>query len=259
MKSPRLKKMGNIVEENMIRLLDEGYFKSFPTSVVKRNIEKELQKAGYSSGDYTLQVDHDKENDIDLLVFATHYSFKDSDERWNIKALLNQCGWYFSDELPEEQADAYSAYIEPRYPIDSGNIEEFSKQVIGNYGTFYHVTFKKYEDKILKNGLVPSFSRRPEFEHPERIYLFARKKDAHQFAMLHKAVDSYAEYTKMVNKGVDSSNYEIVMLEVDLQKAWDDGKHVHLYHDNRYDESPVYFTSNTIHPKYIARSSTYEE
>ena len=259
MKHPRLRKMGDIVEENMVRLLDEGYFESFPTSTVKRNIEATLQKACYSTKDYTLQSEYDKENDIDLLVLATRYSFKDSDEWWSMKALLNQCGWYFSDELSEKRLNAYSVYIEPKYPIKSDNIEAFSKQTIGNYGIFYHVTFKKYEDKILKNGLTPSFSMRPEFEHPERVYLFAKREDANEFTLSHKAMDADGEHTKRVNKGIDTSDYEVVMLEVDLQKAWDDGKHVRLYHDNRFDERPIYFTSNTIHPKYIRILSTYEE
>lgn len=37
------KKMGDIVEENVAKLLDEGYFKSYPTETTKRAIEKILK------------------------------------------------------------------------------------------------------------------------------------------------------------------------------------------------------------------------
>ena len=37
------KKMGDVVEENIAKLLDKGYFKSYSTEVVKRTLDKKLR------------------------------------------------------------------------------------------------------------------------------------------------------------------------------------------------------------------------
>lgn len=257
------KKLGEIVEENIAKLLDEGYFKSYPVEPTKRAIEKALQK---SSIDYKLVAadeidDKDEYNDLQILYLQIE-SFSD-ETKDALEPTLKQCGWYIADAEYHSEFDSYLIHIEPKFPIENSKVKKISEQWINKFKLFYHVTFKKNRNNILKSGLSPSLSKRREFNHPERVYLFGDKSIAEDFVKLHET--SKLQYAKDFSrrkdrktgedakeKYQDSELSKMICFQVDLDKMMKDGKTVSLYHDNRWDTTnPVFFTQNTINPKYL--------
>ena len=270
----KIKKMGRMLEEWKAKRLDEGYFKSYPEEVVDKAIAKVFKKHDYR---YDLSSDQDLENDFQILflyVWKKNKTDKKLDERLvkDIENALSVCGWYIGDN-DEAGPDQFLLYLEPKYPNENSKASEKSKKIIEKVKTFYHVSFKKFLPKILKNGLVPSNLNRKGFKHPERIYLFTDKRIAKDFVETHKT--DLLSFTKEINKrkisgGKISKNKlaaidapekfqdkladeePIVAFEVDLFRMMNDGKTVNLYHDNRFNEADLaYFTENTIPLKYI--------
>lgn len=263
------KKMGDVVEENITKLLNEGYFKSYPTEIVKRTLDKKLRQISdesKSSFEFILNTadeidDEDAFNDLQNLYLQITEFSKVIKEK--IENVLDQCGWYIADVEHHKDIGQYMVYIEPKFPIENSKVDKISKKWIEQYKIFYHVSFKKYEEKILKNGLSPSLSKRREFEHPERVYLFGDKLIAKDFITLHKT--DKIKYAKEIGrrkvrntskdadeKHQDPSMSNMIGFEVDLFQMMKDGKTINLYHDNRWDKnSPVFFTQNTINPKYL--------
>lgn len=183
------KKMGQLVEENIGRLLDEGYFKSYPTDVFQRTLEKFLKSKDI---DYIISLDvdlpdSDKFNDYPLMYLQTEMELKDQNKA-RMEKILEQCGWYIADSDVADGLDSFCYILEPKFPIDNSKVAEFSEKIIQKYKTFYHISFRKYEEKILKNGLVPSLSKRNEFNHPERVYLFSDSRIAKDFIEERKQV-----------------------------------------------------------------------
>ena len=263
-----VKKMGDEVENDIVKLLDEGYFKSYPTETTKRALVKKLKQ---NHVDFILHSadeigDEDAFNDLQILYLQVR-EFSDNLKE-EIEDVLDQFGWYIADKEFYNDANQYVIHIEPKFPIENSNVEAFSKKVIEHYKMFYHVTFKKYEQKILKDGLTPSLSKRQEFNHPERVYLFGDKRIALDFINIHKTTKlQYAKNLakrKNRNTGADAldkyqdkSMSEIIGFKVNLYQMMKDGKTANLYHDNRWDQSnPVFFTQNTINPKYLKKITT---
>ena len=264
-KETRPRKMGEIVEEHMRQLLDEGYFKSFPDETTRKSLEKVLKNQDQEYLLYSSEQFGEKDlyNDYQLLYLQMEKISKPLEKK--LTAVLDQCGWYIADQDWRKDLESYLIIMEPKFPIENSHITEISEKIINKIGTFYHITFRKYESKILKNGLVPSFSKRSEFNHPERIYLFGDRRIAEDFVRDHKT--KLLNYSKKIyrrkigNTQFDADekyqkefdpNLDIVGFEVDLKKMMSDGKLCLLYHDNRWDnDSPVFFTQNTILPQYL--------
>lgn len=274
--SVKLKKMGDMLEEWKAKKLDEGYFKSYPEEVVGKAVEKVLKKHGYK---YELFSDQDQENDFQILYLYI-WKKKKTDEKLDekltkeIENALSTCGWYIGDSDVFD-SDQFLLYLEPKYPNENSKAEEKSKQTIERVKTFYHMSFKKFLPKILKNGLVPSNLNRRDFKHPERIYLFTDRAIAKDFVEKHKT--GMLSFTKEINKRKVSGGKlaknklapidapekfqdktvdeePMVAFEVDLLKMMKDGKTALLYHDNRFNKTDLaYFTENTILPKYITQ------
>lgn len=179
--------------------------------------------------------------------------------------VLKQCGWYIADNEYHEELESYLLHIEPKFPIENSKVEQISRKWIEKYKIFYHISFRKYEQKILKDGLSPSLSKRKEFSHPERVYLFGDRSIAEDFITLHKT--DKIQYAKEVGRRKnrhtgtdadkefqDSSMGDMIGFEVNLYQMMKDGRTINLYHDNRWDaNNPVFFTQNTINPKYLKR------
>lgn len=266
------KKMGDILDETFSRQIEEGYYKSYPTEVVKRNLKNFLEKNTSEIDSFDIKDEEeftgngDKENDFQILYIAIE-KLNNSDIESKIKAILDQCGWYIGDKAkPDKDMPFWFFTLEPKFPVENSSIEAKSKKLIEKTKIFYHISFKKYEQKILRRGLIPSITSRQEFFHPERIYLFSDRKIAEQFAkngyttMLsfsksmnirktkQGTIDAEEKYQDRVKNNADL----IVAFEVNLDKLLKDGKVICLYHDNRFNESGLaYFTHNSIPPKYL--------
>ena len=271
------------MEEWYAKQLDEGYFKSYPESVVMKRIETFLKKNHSLCGHFDLYrsslsnpTKHDEENNFQLLTLAVE---KYGDEAKNkLSSELAAYGWYIGSanrEISDSGERYFEISLEPKFPSDDSEIEKKSKELIEKVKIFYHVSFKKYEQKILKNGLLPSLTSRSTFEHPERIYLFTDIDIAKQFVRFHKT--SLLSFTKEMNKRkikggkiakdklapIDSQKKfqdkeadeePMVAFEVDLYQMMKDGKTINLYHDNRFNEKgKAYLTQNTIPPKYLKK------
>ena len=270
MKIIPLKKFGPIVDANTTKLVNEGFFKSFPTSVVKKEVEKILLSSGVTNA--ALDEDEDEQNENNILVLSCPEDSLTSEFMVSLRSKLRQCGWYIADEWMDEESGNKGLSIEPKYPSSGELTKELTRAVVSTYKQFYHVTPAANEWKVMKQGLVPSNSNRDEFEHPDRIYLFATEGDAQDFAALHKGDNKYHDHVKKVNtrkigntgeiakpEHQLNKDYELTIFKVDLFAMFKDGKSFDLYHDNRYDSRPVYFTTTSIYPRYLSRWDVMEE
>ncbi len=272
-KMPKIQLLGDKIDKSFAKKLDEGYFKSFPSSSVKKAIERFLEKKSSCCGDFEIQdeTEHgskDEENDFQILLLAVEkIDYKTKEE---LNRILSQCGWYIGTEnKPTKEAPFFSFVLEPKFPNENSTAEIKSKKLIEKYKIFYHISYKKFKDKILHDGLVPSLVNRQDFDHPERIYLFSDIDVAKQFAemgytnLLSFTKELHLRKTRNKKSGeiaadnkyqdvVSKDKDYIVAFEVDLYQMMKDGKTALLYHDNRFNEKEkAYFTQTSINPKYI--------
>lgn len=266
-----IRKMSDVVDAGLVKLLNEGEFKSYPADIVKMQLERWwFSKVGEKNDDFFFKIVPDLEtdlvNDIQVLVLTTDCpELKDEKANEQIGGILRRSGWYIGDAATDGKIVQLS--LEPRYPIVNNRVTAFSARTIDLIKTFYHVTFKKYVEKIMRNGLQPSFTKRREFYHPERIYLFGDVELAVDF-LNNQSDDAVLQAVmtvrKIGNSGKtadlkyqDKTCKSMTLLCVDLKQMQDDGKTVKLYHDNRWDaDSPVFFTQNSINPEYIRVTQT---
>lgn len=177
--------------------------------------------------------------------------------------------------------------VEPRFPNSDEDVARNTESVIAGTSVFYHVTREKFAPKIEKYGLIPSKTKRKEkevpgqklvkFEYPDRIYLFTDQDAAVEYAernLVPNSRDGYLEQTKEINRryignksGPDEKveadavyqkpDAGMVFFTVDLRKLIEDGRRIHLYHDNRFGVPGLaYFTMDPIPPKYIRRGGS---
>lgn len=271
-------KMGyEILDESHANLVAEGFFKSYPNDVVERTIKDLLNKERDLCGYFDIYPSsvadpsmHDKENDFQIITLATERFNNTLKEK--ISKKLDLCGWYISDtyrEISDGGEHYFATIIEPKYPNDAKNARLKSDKTIDKVKIFYHISFKKFENKILSNGLLPSISSRKQFYHPDRVYLFSDKDVAKEFVLFHKT--THLSFTNAMNKrktkhgtnvidaddryqDKESKKEPIVAFEVNLKKMKDDGREITIFHDNRFNEKDLaYFTQNYIPPKYLKK------
>ena len=242
-------------------MIEEGYFKSFPTETVIKDLIRALGKTGLSNGvDFDIITEDqlgqaDLYNDLEIIRLIVVASATEGVD-FSIKPVLARDGWYLSTVVKEP--NVFTFICEPKFPISNDRVFEVSRKLISKYETFYHCTFRKYARKIKTNGLVPSFGGRSEFAHPERIYLFTDMEVAFEFGGV--SLDGETECIlkrkvrqhDAIQKYQDHHDMDVVVFEVDLKRLIDDGCKISLYHDNRWDAtSPVFFTVNSIKPAYL--------
>ena len=93
------KKLGDVVEENIAKLLDEGYFKSYPTETVKNLLDKKLKqisnelKISFNFELNTADEIDDKDPFNDLQVIYLQISDFPDNLKKRIEDSLDQCGW----------------------------------------------------------------------------------------------------------------------------------------------------------------------
>lgn len=141
---------------------------------------------------------------------------------------------------------------------------------------FFHVSFSKFENKILKNGLIPMETKRSRFLSPKRTYFFKNYGIADRFMRQHVNLDLFGnnlEYVqhmvkmntikkmdKKTNTIVDvplkfqDEKIGMVLFSVDLKKIVNDGKTIYLDSDTKFTDSDYsYFTCENISPEYIQK------
>lgn len=279
-------------ETYILKLLDEGEIFSYRIDKFEPFLKKifaKLEKNGLVE-DVSFERVSDPKNDIDILNVAFVSLSKDfSKNKEDLKQELhnvwehgfNLHGWFLGSIWKDNVGgkEKTVASFEPKYPLENDKIDERTREEIKKFKKFYHVSFPKYRQKILKNGLIPSISHRKDFMYPERLYLFGRKELADVFADYHfktkKGIEQkYDAQILRVKGGKDKQNKiadmkfqtvsdEIDVYEVDLERMLSDGKKkIRLYHDNRFfvlgknaekdKTSAAFFTYNQIDPKYVS-------
>ena len=257
----------DVYDQRFAKLIEEGYFKSFSSEVVKKDVIKTLSVAGLTEDvDFEI-VGEDELSSPDLCndMEIFHLAFASKPPKTlvtKIESLLARDGWYLSATIPGE--DSFTFICEPTFPISNDHVSGISRRLILKYKKFYHCTFRKYARRIITNGLIPSFGGRSEFIHPERIYLFTNKSMAFKFGDVSLDDETERLLKRKVRgrdapeKYQDDNEKDIVVFEVNLKKMLDDGNKINLYHDNRWDpSSPVFFTVNSIKPAYLSEISRF--
>ena len=134
---------------------------------------------------------------------------------------------------------------------------------------FYHVTLKRYIDKITSRGLVPS-SKSSLFHYPDRVYLFnfhhnesSTERQKCMTSYMRQRLMSIFNFEKDVSSKfdpeIDKSFYIIKikrdkLLQSQLYKAGKLEFYIDACYDGeirRTDDSPAMFTYNTIPPSLI--------
>lgn len=113
-------------------------------------------------------------------------------------------------------------------------------------GIFYHVTEKRYVDKILKNGLIPK-SKNSKTSHPERIYLSSDIQYSLEYIQTKKSYYRTSNGSAKIGKHIvqNLKEVEFVILEIDLT-----GYKIVCYNDPNYIDKGIY-TYDNISPKRI--------
>lgn len=148
-------------------LINEGLIKSYDYDLTVKHIEKLIKKYNYSK--INIESTH-------LGIFLT-ISEKISYQFWNeLKNILNICGYVISYYfINDEYRLGYPDELDIFYP----NLDKLQINIIKRYDVsddsplpefLYHITEKKYLNKILKNGLIPKSHSKIE-KHPDRVYL----------------------------------------------------------------------------------------
>ena len=147
----------------------------------------------------------------------------------NFSNLLNQTGYFVSnykvndDKLKIGDIDIslfiknsnLLLYLNKRFDSESGYIPEF----------LFHVTEKKYLEKIMKQGIIIKSKKYIE-NHPERIYLFSNLEDCHD----------YIDFKEL---------FDFTILKIDVKTL----KNIKLYDDPKYQPTiNAYYTYDNIPP-----------
>ena len=197
----REKLLNTALEQGELRLaesLDEGLVKSYPEKHFIRCLKAALQKAVDSSwiiGYKFMQNDYkDPQSDFGYVtiqfILSPGYSIDDFESK-DIAHALDYCGWFAGSKtkrsirFKDGVKTVHEWTFEPRFPTETSNADKFTKDVIAKYSKLYHVTFEKFRQRIERDGLVPIASKRKDFEHPDRVYLFTSEQTALQFAKYH--------------------------------------------------------------------------
>ena len=209
-------------------LIDEGLIKSLSFNSMMGAVEKWISNYDGMS----LRVRHN----IDIIItFDPTISASSYHE---LLRYVNACGWFISSICPRttytwrkydptyalkliqtERLDAIA--IEPKY--DSDTTSDTTSR-----GYLYHVSPAKYDERILKIGLIPK-SKSKLANHPERIYLTKTEKDAEFLADKFTTFDGYGIYT---------------IYKIDIHKLIQQNKNIKFYKDPAFPERGIYVTVN---------------
>ena len=117
-----------------------------------------------------------------------------------------------------ERCDLYWIRIEPKYDLELNKYELLDLS---------HVSPQKYQEKILKIGLVPKGQGKIAY-HPERIYLTKNKSDAIFIA------GKFAEF--------HSGLYDLYQIDIDKLRRKNNG--IRFFNDPAFADKGIYTLSN---------------
>lgn len=125
--------------------------------------------------------------------------------------------------------DLYQIIFQPRFkaPVEDNTLPDY----------LYHVTPKKYEEKILKKGFDPRSKNKFE-AHPERVY----------FAV---GLDNITELIRN-KKFLNDDEKEFVIFRLDVKKLISNPNNtdIFFYKDDSFKDK-AYYTVDNISPRYI--------
>lgn len=273
-------------ELHLAKSLDEGLIKSYPEKHFVKCLKVALQTAtdhewiiGYKFVRNNYKDVHSDFGYVTIqFILSPGYSLDDFEKK-DLDHALSYCGWFVGYKskknirFTDGVKTVHEWTFEPRFPTETSNMETFTKNVIAKYKKFYHVTFEKYQNRIETDGLVPISSKRKEFIHPDRVYLFTSKYCADLFAIYHLEdpkgiahkleieISKIGKSGKLADMKYQNLDKNLLIYEVDLETFPKTGKKLCLYHDNKTIESDdttisAVFTYNTIPAKYLKLVAT---
>lgn len=209
-------------------LIGEGLIKSLNQNKMAGILER------YTTNTGNMQVTVRK--DVDIII---NFSYTVTTGQYKqLLQLINACGWFVCSIHPvsrfqwmkydEQHAlklleihGLRAISIEAKYDSDT------STDMLSR-GYLYHVSPTKYEDRILKIGLIPK-SKNKIATHPERIYLTKTEEDAEFLA---------DKFTELDN----TKTYNIY--QIDLHALLKHNKNVKFYKDSAFTDKGIYTTVN---------------
>jgi hypothetical protein len=233
-------------EQEEYRKLYEGLITSYHQDSVKSLLDKNFGNKIYikkiNEERFLIDVFIDKISNEDVLLFKDVYEKINSTYGWicNNWSLIKDKNFFSSSSGNdifkilnyEKIKDGYvlTFQFEPIHPMKIFDKEKIPK-------TLYHLSPARYENKILKRGLIPK-SKNSKFKHPDRVYVFDSLDDTEKIIQKISEVNEETEWTlyTISNFAFIPSNRE-------------------LFIDNLFslDNGTSYFTKRNIRPSNIKK------
>jgi len=158
---------------------------------------------------------------------------------------MNAFGYFKSDIIKEDIINDIkwiAIQFEPKFQ------DVINYKIIHNHKYLYHLSPTKYENKILKNGLIPK-SKNDKFNYPYRVYLLMDKNETfniNKTYLISVAKMLLNSRTSLItNQYINDNEYTIY--QIDISKL---NKNINFYYDaNLYPLS--IFTVDNINPNAI--------
>lgn len=230
-----------------VKIADYAYFNE-PDEEVSSLVR--FMFATYSTGD--VKMDSDKAKSfIDGLIEELYWcGYNFSNLRRISDGNVNQV---FSDDGERRRINLYAVQFEAKFSDHDA--------VLGD--NLYHVTPRRYMEKIRRRGLVPS-AKSPVFKYPERVYLFNFPEDM-TWEKMERVMKSYMRqrFDALMSKKVDATvmdreldgGFYVLKIDADAIRRSDQFKSgaLEFQIDACYDgmagklnDSPAIFTYNNV-------------
>lgn len=217
---------------------DKYYF--HPSYNEYQNIIYESLTCSYPLASLEKKLYEKYDDIIEHIMFAGKYFnlcdgmdiyIKVNDYLNEIKKLCHFYGYYIASVDYDENRNCFIYTVESLYGVTE--VTDDIYKISENFNNLYHITHKKYWNKIKKLGLFPKHHDKRAV-HPDRIYFL---------------VDEYPfNNIKDLAKNLYPNDNDYLILKVDLSK---NNFKVKLFLDPAYNENGV-FTKENISPKCLS-------
>ncbi len=208
-------------------LVNEGLIRSFDYNIFVDKLNKLFKKYGK-----TVLIEQSHQGV--LITFENHVFNKHL--YTELLSLLNVCGYvmsyyyyeYFDFDKVKIGKAGEKEIFNKKYDLMMINI--IKKYDIENYKGLpeylYHVTEKKYLEKILKKGLIPKAKNKIE-EHPERIYFT-------------DTIDGAEDFREILEDRLNLNFDDIIILKINTKLL----NKIKLYYDPTFFETEYEYENN---------------